>query len=123
MLTHERNMTWLEALPFCVTLMNSHRNKSTGQVPHTLISGRRPRLNLPESLHDPDIRAETPDSYGKIIRKRIQMLSKLATVANESADLELEKRAKRHAPARQLKKGDMVHLYRPCHKSRQRLWM
>ena len=86
-------------------------------MPHTLISGRRPRLNLPESLHDPDIRAETPDSYGKIIRKRIQMLSKLATVANESADLELEKRAKRHAPARQLKKGDMVHLYRPVTKA------
>ena len=54
---------------------------------------------------------------GKTVRKRIKMLSKLAKVANLSVDLELERRSKRHAPARPLKKGDLVHLYRPVTKA------
>ena len=72
--------------------MNSHKNKSTGQAPHTLVTGRRPCFHLPETIHDPDVNSDSPSTHGKIIRERLELLHSIAKIANKAADLELEKK-------------------------------
>ena len=81
-------MTWIDCEPFATAYMSSHKNKSTGQAPHTRVTGRCSRLNLPETIHDPDVSSDSPSTYGKIIRERLELLH---SIANKAADLELEK--------------------------------
>ena len=92
MMQHERRMTWIDCVPFVTAYMNSHKNKSTGQAPNTLVTGRRPRFHLPETIHDPDVSSDSPSTYGKIIRERLELLHSFAKIANKAADLELEKK-------------------------------
>lgn len=96
--------------------MNSHKNKGTGVAPHTLVTGHRPRLNLPETIHDPDVSSNSPSTYGKIIRERLELLDSIAKIANKAADLELEKKLDKQHRARPLNPGDQVTLYRPASK-------
>lgn len=117
MLQHERGMTWIDAAPYAVAFMNSHRNSSTGQAPHTLVTGRRSRLTIQATIHDKDVSSDSPAKYGSIIKERLELLHDVAKIANKNADLEMEKKLDKAHRARPLHKGDQVTLYRPVSKA------
>ncbi len=84
----EKNINWVEALPFVVCALNNAENQSTKCSPREVIFGEKSSYRLP-IVTGSQMRSTTALSYAKNIQLLRQRVHYLVKIAAEAADKEM----------------------------------